>query len=222
MKKLLGWTSPFAVFLLVSSAHAQVTCDGAFALVDYVGFGWESGGILPSNPNDVFEFTAVATQIDPIFGVDLQSVEVTIYVSGLISTGQFNAGTSWLIGYTGGHIDVYADAAQDHDWGTFPPNGLLGTFTNGTLLFSGDFTSFTVQMDLAGNAGAFEGLIDGVGGTVANACTDCAYTFGGIFGDQIAQLPDGYDLQIDGGLQVCETVSTDTQSFGSVKALFHD
>jgi hypothetical protein len=222
MTQLLRWTSLAALLSLGSAARAQVTCDGAFALVDYVGFGWETGGILPSNAGDVLAFTAVATQIDAIFGVDLQNEEVTIYVSDLQSTGQFNAGTSWLIGYTGGHIEVYADPSDDHDWGTFPPNGQLGTFTNGTLLFEGDFTSFTVQMDLAGNAGAFEGLIDGVGGTVANACTDCAYTFGGIFGDAIAQLPDGYDLQIDGGLEVCETVPNDSESFGSIKALFHD
>lgn len=222
MNKLLRCFSLLTLLLLASAAQAQVTCDGAFALVDYVGFGWETGGILPSNANDELKFTAVATQIDALFGVDLQVEEVTIYVDGLLSAGQFNMGTSWLIGYSGGHIEVYSDVSQDADWGVFPPNGQLGTFTNGTLLFEGDFTSFTVQMDLGGNAGAFEGIIDGVGGTVANACTDCAYTFGGIFGDQIAQVPDGYDLQIDGGLEVCETVPNDAQSFGSIKALFHD
>jgi len=209
-------------FFITTAAPAQVVCEGATVLLDYVGYGWETGGILPSNPGDVFEFTAVTTNLDPIFGVDLLTEEVTVYVSGLISTGQFNTGSSYLVGYVGGHIEVYSDGAQDADWGVFPPNAQLSTFTNGTLLFEGNFTSFTVQMDLGGVAGAFEGLIDGVGGTVANACTDCAFTFGGIFGDAIAQLPDGYDLQIDGTLEVCETVQTTEQSFGSIKALYND
>lgn len=223
MRKL-RWQSLLLILLLTITAgvQAQVVCEGATVLVDYVGYGWETGGVLPSNPGDVFAFTAVVSNLDPIFGVDLLVEEATVYVYDLVSTGQFNTGASWLIGYVGGKIEVYSDPSQDADWGVFPPNAQLGTFTNGTLLFAGDFTSFTVQMDLGGVAGAFEGLIDGVGGTVANACTDCAFTFGGIFGDQIAQLPDGYDLQIDGTLEVCETVKTTRQSFGTIKALYND
>lgn len=222
MRQFIQITLISLTFWISTAASAQTVCEGSTVLVDYVGYGYETGGVLPSDPGDVFAFTAVTTDLDPIFGVDLLTEEVTVYVSGLTSTGQINTGSSWLISYAFGHIEVYADPLQDADWGVFPPNAELGTFTNGTLLFEGDFSSFIVQMDLGGIAGAFEGLIDGVGGTVADACTDCAFTFGGIFGEAIAQLPDGYDLQIDGTLEVCETVQAQERSFGSIKALYND
>lgn len=190
-----------------------------YAIIDYVGFAWEDGGIPSSNPGDVLAFTAVATGIDAIFGVDLQSEEVTVYVYGLVSLGEVPSPPFTYISFSGGNIEVYADPLNDHDWGTFPPNPQLGTFTNGTLLLSGMFTSFDLALD--GNvSGNFQGFIDGVGGTVASACTGCEFTFGGAFGRDIAQVPDGYDLQIDGQLYVDEAVSTEETSFGAVKALY--
>jgi hypothetical protein len=213
-KHMLALVLCFTLFLSLSSiAAAQV------AIIDYVGFAWEDGGILPSDPGDIMAFTAVATQIDAIFGVDLQTDEVTVYVSDLMSTGEVFFAPLTYVGYVGGHIEVYADPSNDHDWGVLPPNGQLGTFTNGTLLLAGDFTSFTLALDGTG-AGSFEGLIDGVGGTVASACTGCEFTFGGAFGRDIAQIPTGYDLQIDGVLEVDESVSTESKSFGAVKALY--
>jgi hypothetical protein len=205
----------FTLLLSLSSiAAAQV------ALIDYVGFAWETGDILPSDPGDVMAFTAVATQIDAIFGVDLQSEEVTVYVYGLVSTGEFPLGGGLsLIGYTGGTIEVYADPSEDHDWGINPPNAQQGTFTNGTLLLQGSFTSFSLGLDTAGS-GSFEGYIDGIGGTVASACTGCEFTFGGAFGRELAQMPDGYHLQIDGVLEVDESVSIENKSFGAVKSLY--
>lgn len=205
----------FTLLLSLSSiAAAQV------AIIDYIGFAWEDGGIPASNPGDVLAFTAIATQIDPIFGVNLLTEEVTVYVSNLVSTGEFDVGGGInLVGYSGGSIEVWADASMDHDWGINPPNAQQGTFTNGSLLLGGNFTSFSLVLDSTG-AGSFEGYIDGVGGTVANACTDCAFTFGGAFGPDIAQMPDGYHLQIDGVLEVDESVNTQRTSFGAVKALY--
>jgi len=212
---LLSLVLCFTLLLSLSSiAAAQV------ALIDYVGFAWEDGDILPSDPGDVLAFTAVATQIDAIFGVDLQTDEVTVYVYDLVSTGEFPLGGGLsLIGYTGGTIQVYSDPSEDHDWGINPPNAQQGSFTNGTLLLEGDFTSFSLALD-TGGLGSFEGYIDGVGGTVANTCTGCEFTFGGAFGRDIAQIPTGYHLQIDGVLEVDESVSTESKSFGAVKALY--
>lgn len=221
MTRLRTYASIVALLALIAfPSAAQLPCAGDFVLIDYLGFAWEDGGVLPSNSGDVLAFTAVASMIDPIFGVDLLSEEVTIYVYDLVSTGEFNTGSSILIGYSGGSVEVYADPSKNHDWGVFPPNAQQSTFTDGTLLFDGDFTSFTLQLTLDGQAGAFEGFIDGVGGTVANACTDCAFTFGGVFGRDIAQTPDGYDLQVDGALEVCQDVSNTPDSFGSIKSLY--
>ena len=65
-----------------------------------------------------------------------------------------------------------------------------------------------------------------MGGTSAAICdglADCAYTFGGAFSRDVgAQIPDGYDLQIDGTLEVDSAVPTTPTSFGAVKSLFRN
>ena len=193
-------------------------------LMDYTGFAWEDGGVPTSNPGDVLALTAIATDWDPAFGVDPGTAEVTIYIYNLVSTGEFIVGSDTFIAYNGGHIEVYEGPILDHDWGTFPPNAQLGTFTNGTLLFEGDFTSFGLTLGASG-FGVYEGTIDGVGGTSAAICdglADCAYTFGGAFDKTIGQVPDGYDLQIDGTLEVDAAVPETPTSFGAIKSLFHN
>ena len=210
--------------VLALTVAATPAAAGQIILMDYTGFGWESGGVPISNPGDVFAITAVAVSYDPLFGVAPSSQEVTIFIYDLISTGEVPVGGDTYIAYTGGKIEVYEDAILDHDWGTFPPNGLQSTFTNGALLFEGDFTDFGLQLTASG-FGVYEGTIDGVGGTSAAICdglTDCAYTFGGAFQREIAQVPDGYDLQIDGTLEVDAAVPATVSSFGAVKSLFNN
>lgn len=216
------------VFLLAAvPAKAQ-----NFILMDYSGYAYETGGLGDgqlSDPGDVLVLTAVADQYDDLFGVSPLSQEVTIYIYDLVSTGGFPDGDFLRIAYTGGRIEVYEDAVLNHDWGTSPPNAQLSTFTDGQLLFSGDFTDFALDLAVAGPAlgsGAYAGNIDGVGGTAASLCdgaADCAYTFGGAFGKPLAvQLPVGYDVQITGTLEVDAAVDTPADSFGAVKSLFNN
>ncbi|RKZ15296.1 hypothetical protein DRQ53_09455, partial [bacterium] len=84
---------------------------------------------------------------------------------------------------------------------------------------------FVLVLDVAGT-GVYEGTIDRVGGTAAAICdglSDCAYTFGGAFNRAVgAQIPDGYDLQIQGTLEVDASVPTRPTSFGAVKSLFNN
>jgi hypothetical protein len=218
VKKLL-------LFLVVSLVMAATpAAAGQIALMDYTGFGWEDGGVPVSNPGDVLVITAVAQSFDPRFNVAPTTQEVTIYIYNLVSTGEFPAGTETVIAYTGGNIEIYEDPVLDHDWGTFPPNPEVSTFTNGSLLLEGAFTDFVLIIS-ANGAGVYEGNIDGVGGTAAAICdglADCAYTFGGAFSREIAQVPDGYDLQIDGTLEVDAAVPATPTSFGAVKALFNN
>jgi hypothetical protein len=211
-------------FVLVLTVAVAPAVAQNIILMDYTGFGYETGGVPQSFPGDVLVISAVATAYDPLFGVDPASQEVTIYIYNLISTGEFPIGGGDIfIGYTGGLIEVYEGPIADADWGVFPPNAEESTFTNGTLLFSGAFTDFGLQLSDTG-FGVYEGTIDGVGGTSAALCddlADCAYTFGGAFQREIAQVPDGYDLQIDGTLEVDAAVPATPTSFGAVKALFH-
>ena len=211
------------VFAVAAPASAQNVI-----LMDYSGFSYETGGLGdgdPSNPGDVLVITAVADQYDELFGVDPLSQEVTIYIYDLVSAGSFDDNGIERITYTGGRIEVYEDAVLNHDWGSNPPNGLLTTFTDGQKLFEGEFTNFNLDIDSSG-IGAYDGNIDGVGGTAAQICdneADCAYTFGGAFTKPLAtQMPDGYDLQITGTLEVDAAVDTDESSFSAVKSLFRN
>ncbi|HPF71251.1 MAG TPA: hypothetical protein PLQ13_11315 [Candidatus Krumholzibacteria bacterium] len=195
------------------------------ASVDYVGFAWETGGLAVSQPGDQLSVATVVTQIDPLFEVNLGTHEATLYIDGLQSTGAAIDGMTGntIISYSGGTIAIYADPSPDHDWGTYPANGTVpSTFTDGSLVFSGVFTSFTVIISPAGY-GVYEGFIDGTGGSaVAGPCSNCAYTFSGTFGDPTgAQIPDGYDLQVDGSLEVENTVASEDVSWGSLKQLFN-
>jgi len=195
------------------------------ANVDYVGFAWEQGGLEFSLPGDQLSMATVVTQIDPQFEVDLNAAEATLYIEGLTSAGaSVNPTTGGaVITYTGGTIAVYADPSFNHDWGINPANGTVpATFTDGDLVFSGEFTSFTVVLQASG-AGIFEGYIDGTGGSaLAGPCTGCAYTFSGTFAAPTgANIPEGYDLQIDGVLEIESTVPTENMNWGSLKQLFN-
>ena len=213
--------------LLFSLALLGVTAtqSNAVVLVDYVGFAYETGGLLPSDPGDELVFTAVATNVDPLTGVDLGTAEVTFYVYGLISTGQ---GTdvfgNAIITYSGGTLEVWRDFAQNADWGVNPPNATSpSTFGDGTLLFQGDFVSFVLVMNPTTGAGAYEGYLDGIGGTLISACSGCGYTWGGAFGENSgAQILEGYDLQIDGVLEVDGSVTTETTDWGRIKSMYRD
>lgn len=219
---LQKFTAICAAFALIALATAGASPAGA-ASVDYVGFAWESGTLSPSNPGDELSIAAAVTQIDPLFEVDLGATEGTIFISGLISTGSFvDGGGNTVITYTGGDLELFADAAFNKDWGTNPANGTVpSTFVDGDLVFSGVFTSFVVVISPSG-AGIFEGLLDGTGGSaLSGPCSGCAYTFAGTFAAPTgAQIPAGYDLQIDGVLDVESTVSVETMNWGTVKQLY--
>lgn len=215
---------------LTSLVLAAVLLAGApgaapAALVDFLGFGHEDGGLDPSLAGDTLDITAVASGIDPLFGVDLSAAEVTLHFYGLVSTGaSVDPQTGWtVIHYDGGTVDILSDASLNAEWGVFPPNATSpATFDDGELLFRGEFTTFTVTLSPNGS-GVLEGMADGVAGSqLAGICSDCVYGFAGVFDRSTgAQIPDGYDLQLDGSLDINSAVPVATpSSWGDVKALY--
>lgn len=193
------------------------------AVVDYVGFGWETGTLDPSESGDELAMAFVVNQIDALFGVDLDLSEATIFIDGLISQGEVTSGDDITsITYSGGTLRLYADPSFDSDWGTEPANATVpGTFVNGELIFEGSFTSFTLVHRPGG--GVFEGYLNGTGGSALNGtCVGCAYTFGGAFDNRStgAQIPAGYDLQIDGILDVESAVAVETITLDGLKQLY--
>ncbi len=193
--------------------------------IDYLGYAWETGGFLPSEIGDILYMTASAGLIDPIFGVDLGTEEVTFYMYDLVSQGEIDmGGNNVLINYIGGTLEIWRDAAQNADYGVYPPNATSPAyFMDGTLMFRGNFTYMSVYVNLVGN-GAFEGALNGVEGEIINeVCVDCAYTWGGtILKGTGAQIPDGYDLQVDGVFEIDGAVANEQSTWGDVKSLFNN
>ncbi len=213
-----------ALMLVLGLVLSAVPVLAQVYAVDYLGFGWETGGILPSNAGDELVLTSVADNVDPAFGVDLGSEELTLHIYGLVSTGQVDLGGYFAIEYTGGYLEIYQDSAMNADWGTNPPNPTSpASFQDGALFFLGNFTSFTMYFDATGASGSFSGNLDGVSGSIINGmCTNCVYTWGGTFTQAAgAQIPAGYDLQVDGVFEIDSAVPVQTTNWGSVKALFN-
>jgi hypothetical protein len=219
--RFLRWT--LVVLLAVGTLAFTTTAQGV-EITDYLGFAWETGGFPPSQSGDVFSFVGVSDWADPLMGVDLNTEEVTFYVHDLVSMGQLadNPQPGWTTTYySGGVLEMYRDAAMNADYGINPPNGTVpSTFTDGTLLLSANFTSFAISIDPFGN-GSYGGAADGTGGELITSCTGCIYTWGGSFTvDAGAQLPEGYDIQMDGILDIDSAVPAPTQAWGALKAKY--
>ncbi len=219
MKQPLGPQLVGALLILLFALPAL----GQVYTVDYLGFGWEQAVGPLKAAGEELVITSVADAIDPAFGVDLGTEELTLYIHGLISDGPVDAGGYTIINFTGGTMEIYEDPAMNADWGINPPNPTSpGTFTEGSLFFSGSFTSFVMNFDPSGAYGSFSGNLNGDAGSIINEmCTNCVYTWGGAFTLEAgAQIPEGYWIQVDGVFEIDSAVPVETSSWGSVKALF--
>ena len=212
------------LFLAVlAMAGFAIPALGQAPAIDYVGYGWEDGGFPPSNPGDVMYYVAVGQSADAIFGVDLGTEELTVYIYDLVSTGEVPVGGGTnMISYVGGFMEIYRDGAMNADFGINPPNATVAsTFTDGNLFFKGEFVDFTAFIGATGG-GSFEGTLNGIGGSmIDDVCTGCAYTWGGEFTSGAgAQVIEGYDLQMDGVFEIEAAVPVEESSWGSLKALY--
>jgi len=212
-----------SILIVAALACFVAPAFGQTPAIDYLGFGWEAGGFPPSDAGDVLYITCVSVSADAIFGIDLDAEELTVYIYGLVSTGGVDAGGTTVIGYTGGFLEIYNDPAKNADWGINPPNLTApGTFMDGNLFFKGSFNNFMMFLGPTG-AGTFESTLNGIGGSmIDDSCIGCAYTWGGGFttAGTNAQIPEGYDLQIDGLFEIEAAVPTEESSWGSLKALY--
>jgi hypothetical protein len=217
MRKLL---LILAATACVGVAHADV------AIIDYQGYSWETGGFPASNPGDVMNIVGVVDQIDPLFNISLAGTEVTFYVTGLVSQGQVVNGDVISVSYSGGTIELWDDPSKDHDYGSNPPNASAPpSFVNGTLFLGGTFDNFFLYYDTASGAGAFEGQVSFTSGSGLPALTLMpapGYTFGGALSPVAVgpNIPQGYDLQIDGTLQIDCCIGVEQKSWSGIKNLY--
>jgi len=210
-----------AALLLAGSAAAQN------ALIDYQGYAWETGGIPASAAGDVLSFVGVVDNIDARFGINFGTEEVTLHVTGLSSGGQVNLGGGLLsVAYSGGTIGLYRDPSRNHDYGTFPANATApSTFVDGSLLLGGTLSNFVLFIDTTTGSGAYESsasFTSGSGLTTLNLLQANGFTFGGVLNSAASggNNPAGYDLQVDGTIEVEVIVGVQEKTWGAMKNLY--
>lgn len=220
--------TPLILLVVAILGTAPVAYAGT-NIIDYQGYAWETGGFVPSNVTDVLNVVGVTDNVDAIFSVNLGIEELTIHVTGLLSTGQVPLGGGVIaVNYIGGTLDVWRDPAMNHDYGINPPNGTApSTFIDGSLLLGGFFTSFVLYFDTVNGVGSYEGNVTWTAGTALgtiNGIHNDGFTFGGVLSDAAASgtVPDGYDLQADGVIEIKVTVGVEDTTWSGVKSLYNN
>jgi len=215
------------LFVALCSLTGTTAVHAQFPLIDYQGFAWETGGFPASNPGDFLNLVAIVDDLDAVFGIDLGVDEVTVYATGLVSTGEIPLGGGFLaINYVGGTLDVYQDPSMDAAFGINPANATVpSTFTNGGLFLGAVVTSFFLFYDTTNGVGSYEGNITftaGSGLASVQGIEADGYTFGGTLNSiaSSGNIPEGYDLQIDGAIEVRVSIAVEEKTWGGVKDLY--
>jgi hypothetical protein len=216
------------LMLLVVAILGMATIARAdINIIDYQGYAWEDGGFLPSNAADEFNIVGITDNVDAIFNVNLGVDELTIYATDLISTGQADLGFGvYSVNYIGGVLQVWQDPAMNHDYGINPPNGTApSTFVDGTLLLGGTFDYFVLFYDSNSGVGSYEGTITWNSGSALgaiNGIQNDGFHFGGVLNNAAASgsVPEGYDLQVDGVIEVKVIVAVEKTTWSEIKGLY--
>jgi len=216
------------VLLVVAVLGMTTVAHAGTNIIDYQGYAWETGGFTPSNANDMLNIVGITDNVDAIFGVNLGTEELTIWVTNLVSTGQVPLGGGVIaVNYVGGDIQVWQDPAMNHDYGINPPNATApSTFVDGSLLLGGMFTSFVLYFDTVNGVGSYEGNVVWSAGSALgtiNGIQNDGFTFGGVLNNAAASgtVPDGYDLQADGVIEVNVVVGVEDKTWSGVKSLYN-
>jgi len=219
-------------FLAVGGVLASATA--AFAAgppIDWdPGYGYQAGA-TPTNlpPGGEFKMVGIVSSFDVPFqslNAGDPSREYTFFLKGLISLGTVAIGppatTFYETHYSGGTFELYEDLSPESSFTPFPP--VEGNFTDGTLLLSGNFTSFVVQSNnfTAFQTGNIEGALNWTGGSLlpiatANGCT--GLLTGGMTWRSTV-VPTGYLFRHDGKMDLQCPTPTHGSSWGRIKSLY--
>lgn len=203
MKKIM-----IPILLLVLVAFAATA--GAVQLFDF-----DAQAMVPATVpgvTDVYGVIVNGQAVDTPIPLDFANYQYTIVV-GLVR--QTNATTSLFDNGTG--VFIYEDAGTVADWSA------PGTFTDGTVILSGELNAFQHTMFTA-TLGSGTGYVDWTGGT---RLTDLApadqmgWPFLTGISRAASQLEPGYTEQWDGKVEPTDdVVATEAQSWAGVKALY--
>jgi hypothetical protein len=156
----------------------------------------------------------------------LAGTEYTFYVSGLISNGTTSYAPFYITTYTGGTIAVYEDATPDAVFDPNPPNGNVpSTFTDGTLILSGNISNFNTQTNTSTvhNTGNAEGNITWTGGSLiayVGGDNPCPAIFTGGLTWYPGTVITGYLFRHDGKIDHECPSPTAPSTWGRIKSLY--
>jgi len=215
--------------LVASTASAQV-----FTMLNFSGFMYEEDntpgmqGFPPSDPGDVCTGVGFIESIGPELDWDLAANQVTFVFSDLVSVGEVDLGGILYIEYTGGFLDIVADAIGDPAftdamYGTDPPNAMApSTFWDGEVYLHGEFTSFYMTYSPTLHTGSYEGVLNWTGGTQLDELYygSEGYTIAGTVDPFGALVPEGYDLEQVGHITLDATIPVKETTWGDVKNLY--
>lgn len=213
-----------------------------FALVAPVSAGpaidWDpvffyGTGITPTNSplnavlvgvGTVSNFGPPLEFLNPFIGPN----EYTIYVYGLESQGT-SAGPFYVTNYSNGFIEIREDTTPDASYDANPPNaGVPSDFQDGTLILSGNFTSFFTQINGLStfNTGNAEGVIQWTGGTLLPYTGPGGEPCPGLFTGGLTYYPPvmadtpGYVYRHDGKIDFNCPTPTQSGTWGKVKSSY--
>lgn len=198
-------------------------------------FTWEPGATATNSPlGGQFFGVGIISDFNPPFD-DLDpndpTKEYTFYIQGLVSQGTVSYGVPgqqfYTTDYSGGTFALYEGTPRNSSFAPNPPNAIVpSTFVDGTLLLSGNFTSFQTQTNdfTSFQVGAIEGEINFTGGTMLDRTMRGGQPCPGLFTGGATWRPSilipGYIFRHDGKLDLNCPVPVQTGSWGKVKAQY--
>jgi hypothetical protein len=190
-----------ALVLIAAPASAQQLFDslGQADVPDQVGGTLSMYSIMPEH----------MAPIEPPLPLDFDNFQYTLVVTGLTLDADGAVQT-----YSGGTITMYEDAGTAADY------AILGSFTDGEVILSGNVTLLTRQMFTA-TIGTVSGNVDWTGGTQLNEfapADQLGWTF--LSGVSARNFEPGFDEVWDGKVEPQgPIVDTEKTTWGSLKAL---
>ncbi len=227
-------------FSLLAAAFLAVTLPAAAlagASIDWDPiYTWEPGATATNSPSGgELRGVGIVSSFDAPFG-DLNAgdptTEYTIYIYGLISTGTVASGppstTFYTTNYTGGTIEIYQGSPRNATYDPNPPNANVpSTFTDGTLILWGQFTSFYTLTNnfTTYKTGQMEGNINWVGGTLFDRTFNsggepCPGLFTGGITWNPTVLIEGYIFRHDGKIDLNCPTPTESTTWGRIKSIY--
>jgi hypothetical protein len=204
--------------IMIAALFAASTASAGISVDWDPAYFWQTGA-TPTNSPAGGELKAVG--IVSSFGPPIEFLdasdptkEYTFYIHGLISQGTVATGppstTFYVTSYTGGIIELYEDLTPESSFAPNPPNASVpSTFTDGTPLLTGVFTSFHTQTNnfTSFSVGNAEGTVLWTGGSLLSYWTNnigdpCPGLFNGGTTWHSTVVPAGYLFRHDGKLDL--------------------